>query len=239
MDQSAINKIIMDAEAEDPAKKLEKLEKEMQILKGSIKKLILDIREQMNNADNPFLNIQQFQAPAATPRIDGEKFLEDTVNDDEEKPVKKSGEMNKEPSTYGFEEDRMEIDEERKMLEDMRFRLREGAGHISYKGSKKLDPFTMTKLMEWTRTMLRKNGQERFNEMIDMYVLAGYIDDDMKNIIQKVSKLMETEPQKVPKKLDIKEYVRDLYTLYVILNPKDTEFDSRMLSVLLNSENKQ
>ncbi len=69
MDQSAINKIIMDASEEDPGKKVEKLEKEVMIIKGSIKKLIVDIREQMNNAENPFLNIQQMQMPPQAPII--------------------------------------------------------------------------------------------------------------------------------------------------------------------------
>jgi Na+/phosphate symporter len=54
MDQSAINKIILDSSStEDPNKRVEKLEKEVMILKGSIKKLVVDIREQMNNAENP------------------------------------------------------------------------------------------------------------------------------------------------------------------------------------------
>ena len=69
MDQSAINKIIMDSSEEDPNKKVEKLEKEVMIIKGSIKKLIVDIREQMNNAENPFLNIQQLQMPPQAPVI--------------------------------------------------------------------------------------------------------------------------------------------------------------------------
>ena len=69
MDQGAINKIIMESSGEDPNKKIEKLEKEVMILKGSIKKLIVDIREQMNNAENPFLNIQTLQMPAQAPVI--------------------------------------------------------------------------------------------------------------------------------------------------------------------------
>jgi hypothetical protein len=244
MDQTAINKIIMDAEAEDPNKKLEKLEKEVQVLKGSIKKLILDIREEMNNADNPFLNIQQLQAPVPAPLPaeminDGlnEIAMEEPNKEPKKEYPKKSAERIPDPEIKIIEEQKKELEEEKRMLEDMRIRSM-AAQQYSACSPRKLDPYTMTQLMEWTRSMLRKNGQERFNDMLEMYVLTGYINEDMKGVINKVAKLMESEPQKVSKKLDIQECVRDLYTLYIILNPKDKEFDSRMLSVLLNSENK-
>jgi hypothetical protein len=69
MDQSEVNQIIMDSSEPDIGNKFEKLDKEFMILKGSIKKLILDIREQMNNTDNPFSNIQMMQMPPPVPAI--------------------------------------------------------------------------------------------------------------------------------------------------------------------------
>lgn len=246
-DQADINKIIMDAEAEEPGKKIERLEKEVKIIKGSIKKLLLDIREEMNNAENPFINIQQLQAPAATPVI---KEQETEYNSDTEgteaEPGNAEGNDNagmqnmargqQDGSLQDVDAQKMEIEEQKRMLEDMRQRIRDNAGAAANAGPRKIDPYTMTQIMEWTRTMLRKNGTERFNDLLDMYVLTGYISEDTKAVIQKVSRLMEAEPQRNPKKLDIKECVSDLYTLYVILNPMSKEFDSRMLSVLLNSD---
>jgi archaellum component FlaD/FlaE len=251
MDQTAINQIIMDAEAEEPSKKMEKLEKEVQILKGSIKKLIIDIREQMSNADNPFLNIQQFQVPAPSPTIKEQEIADEmgiTPDEEEKNPGGKVGPealgparaLSVKPEAKNVDVSAVEvnmddIESQRKMLEDIRERAK---GPFPAMGSRKLDPYTMTQIMEWTRTMLKKNGQERFNDMLDMYVSTGYISEEIKGVIFKVAKLMETEPQKAPRKLDIRECVSDLYTLYVILNPKDKELDSRMLSVLLDSESK-
>ena len=68
MDQTAMENNMMgnlqeipDSESES---KIDSMEKELQILKGSIKKIMIDIREQMNKSNNPFLNVQQIQAPA-------------------------------------------------------------------------------------------------------------------------------------------------------------------------------
>ena len=68
MDQTAMENSAMgnlhEMPAVDSERKIEAMEKELQVLKGSIKKLMIDIRDQMNKADNPFLNVQQLQAPA-------------------------------------------------------------------------------------------------------------------------------------------------------------------------------
>jgi archaellum component FlaD/FlaE len=279
MDQSAINKIILDSSStEDPNKRVEKLEKEVMILKGSIKKLIVDIREQMNNAENPFLNIQQLQMPAQAPVIKEDPIELDVPDnpelDEEEREEKKKsskGKKRKKPAEGDFEEEEVEEDredrkypgedelarfkalqpgfskrdldminefeEQKKMLEAMKSKTSE-AGPASLTGSKRIDPYTMNQIMDWTRMMLRKNGSERMKDLLEMYVSTGYISDETKAIVQRMSKLMESEPTRPPKRLDIKECVSDLYTLYVILNPGDKDLDSKMLTVLLNPEDR-
>ena len=283
MEQSAINKIIMDSSTEDPNKKMEKLEKEVMILKGSIKKLIVDIREQMNNAENPFLNIQQLQMPAQAPVIKEDPIELDVPENpdmDEEEgagPKKKPKNKGKKkpkgeevededelgdedlkddhkddarvdeaadkpgPIQPGFTKRDLEMmnefEEQKKMLEAMKSKT-SAAGPASLTGSKRIDPYTMNQIMDWTRMMLRKNGNERMQDLLEMYVSTGYISDETKAIIQRIAKLMESEPTRPPKRLDIKECVSDLYTLYVILNPGDKDLDSRMLTVLLNPDDR-
>jgi archaellum component FlaD/FlaE len=279
MDQSAINKIIMDSSStEDPNKRVEKLEKEVMILKGSIKKLIVDIREQMNNAENPFLNIQQLQMPAQAPVIKEdpiELYVPDNPElDEEERESKKRSpkdKKRKKPVEEDFEDEEPEDDradrrypgeeelakpkplqpgfskrdleminefeEQKKMLEAMKSKT-SAAGPASLTGSKRIDPYTMNQIMDWTRMMLRKNGGERMKDLLEMYVSTGYISEETKAIVQRMSKLMESEPTRPPKRLDIKECVSDLYTLYVILNPGDKDLDSKMLTVLLNPEDR-
>ncbi|MGA9141019.1 MAG: FlaD/FlaE family flagellar protein [Methanocella sp.] len=278
MDQSAINKIIMDASEEDPSKKVEKLEKEVMIIKGSIKKLIVDIREQMNNAENPFLNIQQLQMPPQAPisseDLDKLEEAEKAGQDEEEQEAKKPSpkdKKRKKPSAKDPEEEELgddcedhshpdeetadlqvprqqglsrrdlemisEFEEQKKMLEAMKSKTSAG-GPASLTGTRRIDPFTMNQIMDWTRMMLRKNGSERMKDLLEMYVSTGYISEETRAIIQRMSKLMESEPTRPPKRLDIKECVSDLYTLYVILNPGDKDLDSKMLTVLLNPEDK-
>jgi len=277
MDQSAINKIIMDSSsAEDPNKRVEKLEKEVMILKGSIKKLIVDIREQMNNAENPFLNIQQLQMPAQAPvikedpieldvpdnpdldeeeqeakpkprkkgkkkkeeEIEDEEELEDEAEAKEEKPSKADAKPEQKPELSLRDIEMMkEFEEQKKMLEAMKNQTN-ATGPASLTSSKRIDPYTMNQIMDWTRMMLRKNGGERMKDLLEMYVSTGYISDETKAIVQRMSKLMESEPTRPPKRLDIKECVSDLYTLYVILNPGDKDLDSKMLTVLLNPEDR-
>lgn len=69
-------------------KKIENIEKELHILKGSIKKLIIDIREEMNNYENPFLNLQQFQVQAPREDMKDLKDVDENSKEDlESQPV--------------------------------------------------------------------------------------------------------------------------------------------------------
>ena len=288
MDQSAINKIIMDASTEDPNKKLEKLEKEVAILKGSIKKLIVDIREQMNNAENPFLNIQQLQMPSQVPVIkdaiapialEAHGAVEKAVDEKEagklapkemvlQQPPEESPEDRRpedgrrdlainERKPRAFPQDERqdqprhrpqtlsrrelevisEYEEQKRMLDTLKSKT-SIAGPASLAGPRPIDPYTINRIMDWTRMMLRKNGSERLKDLLDLYVSTGYISNETKVVIHRITKLMEAEPTRPPKRLDIKECVSDLYTLYVILNPGDKDLDSRMLTVLLNPDDR-
>lgn len=69
MMETAAEKIILESVIKDSGCKCDEIEREFKILKGSIKKLIIDIREQMSERENPFNNIQpvhlKMGAPAA------------------------------------------------------------------------------------------------------------------------------------------------------------------------------
>ncbi|CAJ35454.1 hypothetical protein [Methanocella arvoryzae] len=84
MDQSEVTQILMDAELSQGCK-CNQIEKEFMILKGSIKKLILDIREQMNAAENPFSNIQMLQMPPPAPVIKEDPIEFEMPDEEEEK----------------------------------------------------------------------------------------------------------------------------------------------------------
>ena len=54
VDQAQIDKILSGASSEDPVARLDTLEKELDFGKTSIKRLLIDLRERMNELDNPF-----------------------------------------------------------------------------------------------------------------------------------------------------------------------------------------
>ena len=55
INQSQVDHIISSASADDPEVKLQNLQDEVDLLKKSIKKLLIDIRERMNEMENPFI----------------------------------------------------------------------------------------------------------------------------------------------------------------------------------------
>ena len=57
-DQSTIDKIVATAESDTIESKVASLEEEVTEIKGSIKSLLMDIRETMSVLENPFQNIQ-------------------------------------------------------------------------------------------------------------------------------------------------------------------------------------
>lgn len=233
VESSAVNKIVLGDESEGD-KRVDDLEKEVLVLKGSIKKLIIDIREQMNNAENPFLNIQQIRdIPPVKPPVDiPDEDEEDEIKASPAVPEKPEDQDHKMPDLQQLQQ---MADEKSRILDKLKAVV---AVEDTHKDGP-IDPQTMTQLMKWTRNMLHKNGIVRFNDLMEMYQTMGYIDDRTRDMINKVSRLMESEPQETPKQFDIKECVSDLYALFIIMSPRDKALDSAMVSVLLNCDETQ
>ncbi|KQC03871.1 MAG: hypothetical protein APR53_00390 [Methanoculleus sp. SDB] len=55
INQSQVDHIITAASADDPEIKMQRLQEEVDLIKKSIKKLLIDIRERMNETENPFI----------------------------------------------------------------------------------------------------------------------------------------------------------------------------------------
>ncbi len=261
MDQTAAGNMNADM---DQDRNIDAMYKELQILKGSIKKLMIDIREEMSNAENPFLNLQQLQAPPASragremrnieesdemPEMEAPEELEDI---EEVAPVKKpeapkkpSPKVPKAPPGPAMDDEDMEpetgpcdIEVSKMLLRQMKDAMKEGDASVQRADEGRLDPDTIIKLMQWTRTVLAKNGTARFHNLLDAYVTMGYLSVETKDIVEKMSLLVASDMEHVPKDVDIKECVGDMYTLFMILNPRDKNLDSKMLSVMLGYEDR-
>ncbi|MDD4256089.1 MAG: hypothetical protein PHP59_12040, partial [Methanofollis sp.] len=82
VNQSQVDQILGAASADDPEVKLANLEREVDLVKVSVKKLLIDIRERMNEMENPFV----FAAGGvgSTPAAKKEEVEEDEVEDEVE-----------------------------------------------------------------------------------------------------------------------------------------------------------
>ena len=202
----------------EPGKRIENVEKELHILKGSIKKLLIDIREEMNNYENPFLNLQKLPAPTPTQ-------IKENNENDESSPEDLEGQPDEEPLAASPESKKPEDEpknKEKKATQSERLQ--------------KMELEKIIKMMQWTRAVLAKNGTARFSNLLDVYIAMGYLNVETKNIIEKMSKLFTAEAEPPSKDLDIKDCVADMYSLFMILNPRDKDLDSKVLRVMLGNE---
>ena len=256
----------------DDQKRIEAMEKELEILKVSIKKLMIDIRDEMNNGKNPFVNLQQLQAPtvgvevrnmngASAEPLEMEEELPEVLEEPEtpatikETPVAAAKPAEPEimppamqaPAIPTQDEIMMatkrdalmgDIEDAKLLLKQMKDEIKEREAAARSKDSARLDPETIIKLMQWTKNVVMKNGTARFYSLMDAYVSMGYLNPQTRATIEKMSRLVAPEVEPIPKDVDIKECVGDMYALFLILNPRDKDMDSRMLAIMLGYEDR-
>ena len=216
-DQSMIDKIVATAESDTIESKVASLEEEVTEIKGSIKNLLMDIRETMSVLENPFQNIQGIANISGAlvdpkPADDGNK---------EDHPPKKD-----EPKENESDDIDLELMEQihKSPFEDMR----QAAKKLPKRNDSKLiDPLSFYKTIVWSKDMVGKYDQDAIKELIGVFSLLGYIPDDIKEIILKVIEILG-------KNNNLDDAVVDLYRLYHILNPEDKSLDSKVLDYVLN-----
>lgn len=71
------DEIITEIESEAPEQRIQALEDEIKEVKGSIKKLLLDLREQMSNIENPFRDLKGLTTLIQAPAIGKEEEFMD------------------------------------------------------------------------------------------------------------------------------------------------------------------
>jgi hypothetical protein len=210
--------------------KLLKLQEEMDLLKTSIKKLLIDIRDRLNEKDNPFLH------PGIsynTPNLfkDGED-AEDKGAEEEplsgESPVEGAGE----PVEEAFPASEKSVQEE---LADM---LR-GKGKIpplssitSQKPGEKLRLRKIHRLFGWTSKIINRYGHDRLEILLQAYTSMGYLSDEMAGQVREIGRLLPASLGELHV-IGPDEFVSELYILNRILDPKDNTLDEDMIEVLM------
>ncbi|MEM0204072.1 MAG: hypothetical protein QXO16_06515 [Archaeoglobaceae archaeon] len=240
VDQAVVDEILAKAEEDTEEGRLEKLEKEVEALKGSIKRLLLDIRETMNKLENPFVNLQSLAesniVPQSAPQIQivptklPEEKLEDVKEEkerEEEEGKEKVSEVRKEPREEEMktlpEFPKAPAEEVVKKVEAPRSQF----ARVEKPTQGKIDFMTLYRLMEWVNGMISKHSYEAFKLALEVFETTGYITAENRDLLMKLAEISKLN--------GAKDLLIELYKLNKALKPEDKSLDSDLLALLLET----
>jgi hypothetical protein len=246
VNQAQVDHIISTASADDPEVKLLKLQDEVELLKTSIKRLLIDIRERMNDMENPLtLGTQNLQFSGQGQNSAAEQIKPIAVAQPPEsvpEPVfpvemkKPEVRLDSEgvrrvvpPSDY---EDETVISEIKSHLSGIKVTSQKSKEESPDEGKVRLQK--VFRLFEWTTKNVRNYGHDRVDLMLESYRAMGYISGDSAKLVKDIARLIPTTLGEVHD-ISADEYVSELYELNHILNPNDVTLDRDMIEVLMEN----
>jgi len=236
VDQAQIDKILAGASSDDPEARLDTLEKELDFVKTSIKRLLIDLRERMNELDNPFTSAaasytaNRFEPPALA-RDDEEDGDDDLPGLDVAPPG---------PVGLPKAEDiqgplAASLGGAGLFPPDLGVPYPPPAGTTALPEAKpagKLKLQKVHRLFGWVHQGCGKYGHEHMAIMIDAYRSMGYITADAADQIREIMR-MAPETRRDVADIGPNEFVSELYVLNRILDPEDATLDRDMIEVLM------
>ncbi len=234
-DQSDIDKLVAEVDGDTIESKVANLEAEVTEIKGAIKALLMDIRETMSVLENPFQNIQgiaNISGAMVTPKHtedlekEDESLEEELFNERiEEKIKEREREKEKEKEIEPEDMDLVPLKPVPKSsIEDFK-QIAKVLPRMP--DSKLIDPMSFYKTISWSKEMVKKYDYESIKELVEIFYILGYIENDIKDIVLKLTEMLS-------KSNDLDSAVMDLYRLYHILHPEDLSLDSKVLDYFLN-----
>jgi hypothetical protein len=256
VNQSQVDHIITAASEDDPEVKLQNLEREVDLIKTSIKRLLMDIRERMNELENPFTLSASTASGAPTQNAGIESDVSDAkssaleareaaldARESQMDATKAKNEAETKKISPSFKEDiqAAPVNEEKKMLEDQMLAALKAQVNMGYKAASATAPPQLNeklrlqkvyKLFKWTHQAVKKFGHDRLEIMLESYRVMGYIPKDSTDEIREISRLM---PANLGEEHEVgpDEFVAELYALNRILAPNDTSLDRDMIEVMM------
>ena len=236
VDQAQIDKILAGVSSDDPEARLDALEKELDFVKTSIKRLLIDLRERMNELDNPFTSAAAY----AGGRFERQDLLtdsEDKADEDTAFDDAPSG-MSSLQDTEGFQGPLAgSLDAADLFPADIATACLPTDGTLTLPQAKptgKLKLQKVHRLFEWVHQGCRKYGHEHMTIMIDAYRSMGYITDEVSDQIGEIMRMVP-ETRRDVQEIGPNEFVSELYILNRILDPDDSTLDRDMIEVLMLS----
>jgi hypothetical protein len=258
VNQSQVDHIITAASEDDPEVKLQNLEREVDLIKTSIKRLLMDIRERMNELENPFTLVATGTAgvpagpsAAATEAEEAQRSAlearEAALEVRESRLEAAKGKMetdNKKELVPGKTEPvSPSVEDSKKMLDEQMLAILRSQAGASQKSvfvtqppaapvNEKLRLQKVYKLFKWTHQSVKKIGHDRLEITLESYRAMGYITKESCDEIREISRLM---PANLGEEHEVgpDEFVSELYALNRILSPNDTSLDRDMIEVMM------
>ena len=243
VNQTQVDDIINAASVQDPAVRLQTLEREVDLLKKSIKHILMDIRERMNEMENPFVIVSSggskktIENPETDARVSALEAREAALDARESQLELES--QQPEPLVEILcppsEPDPVSLIQQYPVKEDLSVLANLQYG-IPARNLPSLDPLPLQKaynLFNWTRRGVKKFGHSRLEILVDCYCIMGYIQKKTADEIRQISHLM---PLSIGEEheIDAEEFVSEIYSLNRILVPHDTSFDRDMIEVMMS-----
>ncbi len=244
VNQTQVDDIINAASVQDPAVRLQTLEREVDLLKKSIKHILMDIRERMNEMENPFVIVSSagskktIENPETDARVSTLEAREAALDTRESQLELES--LQPEPLVEKIwplsEPNPVSLMQQYPVKEDPSGVLANLQYGIPARNHSSLDPLPLQKaynLFNWTRRGVKKFGHSRLEILVDCYCIMGYIQKKTADEIRQISHLM---PLSIGEEheIDADEFVSEIYSLNRILVPHDTSFDRDMIEVMMN-----
>jgi archaellum component FlaD/FlaE len=244
INQAQVDHIISTASADDPEVRMQRLQDDVDLIKKSIKKLLIDIRDRMNELENPFVFGSQIPGePAQNARKESveEKKESDPVKEPEPEVPAPQVQPPQPPVprvdppapmlSMAAISDQLAADEH--LLRTIKQQMEGEKQPVSAASNEKLRLQKIHRLFDWAGRMVKKYGHDRLEIMIESYTAMGYISKDACAQIKEITRLM---PESLGESHEISSnaYVSELYVLNRILDPGDSSLDRDMIEVLMD-----
>jgi len=236
LDQSSIDQIVAAAEEDTIEGKVAKLEKEVEVIKGSIKKLLIDIRETLNSLENPFQSLQnlaEMLESTTPPKPQTIQVVPVEPKEEEKKEEEKKEEEEAKQEEVGEEkrEEKEKVEEEQEEKERMATKIEELK---VIPKEVKMDLLTMYYVMRWAKSMLAKYDVYMIKGILELLESANYITPDTRELISKIIDLVIAVE-------NLEDLVVDIYDLLHRLAKGEsiridtTNIESEIIKILLDS----
>jgi hypothetical protein len=180
------------------------LEGEVKLIKTEIKKVLIDLREFMNNYENPFVNAEQLRSVPAPDNVGIKEEVEMTELREVRMPVEVVEPKYEPRVEHEKNQPASSSSEALKAIERVKEKVN---------GAEKMDIFMLTQLMKWADNSLATIGEEKLNGIIDLYDRTGRLTKEMKEVIIKIEDLSDVNHANEIEEIEMKEAILVIYQL--------------------------